>query len=95
MINSTNLKTIALFLLFLTGSALHTQAQQTKTIALKNYAQISVASDIDLYLSQGNTESIKVVSGEDLLKNVIIEKKGTALVIRYKENISWERIFKG
>jgi hypothetical protein len=95
MQNTFTIKVAVLFLLVLTTATISTNAQQTKTVALKNYNQISVSSGIDLYLSQGNTESIKIVSGAELLKNVIIAQKGTHLSIRYKENISWERIFKG
>ncbi len=95
MRNSSTIKTVALFLLILAGTMFRSQAQQTKIVALKDFTEISVASGVDLYLSQADKESIRVVSGAELLKNVIIEKKGEKLSIRYKENVSWERIFKG
>ncbi len=66
-----------------------------KNVAISDFNSITVSSGIDLYLKQGNAESVKVVSDADLLKNVIVEKKENTLHIRYKDNVSWERIFKG
>ena len=87
-------KTLSLLLLILLY-VLPAHSQQTKTLALSNFQEVSVASGIDLYLSQGNSEQVKVVAHEDLINDVIIEKTGKSLIIRYKNNVSWGRIIKG
>lgn len=69
-------------------------SQQSKTIALNNFQEVAVSSGIDLYISQGNTESIKIVAHEDLINNVIVENEGGLVTIKYKNNISWTRLFK-
>jgi hypothetical protein len=87
-------KTLYLLILVL-FYVLPAHSQQTKNIALKNFQGVSVASGIDLYLSQGTTESVKIVAHPDLINDVIVEKNGNSLAIRYKNNISWSRIIKG
>lgn len=69
-------------------------AQQSKNVSLTNFNEVSVSSGIDLYLTQSNSENIKISGHEDLIKNVEVEKNGSSLNIRYKKNISWQRIFK-
>ncbi|MEJ7557638.1 MAG: head GIN domain-containing protein [Pedobacter sp.] len=88
------LKTLFL-LLFILLYVLPAQSQQTRLVSINSFQKVSVASGIDLYLTQGNTESIKVIAHEDLINDVIVEKAGTLLKIRYKDNISWSRIVKG
>lgn len=71
------------------------KAQQNKNIALTNFNGITVSSGIDLYLTQSNSENIKVSAHKDLLENVIIEKNGSTLTVKYKSNEGWGRMFKG
>lgn len=94
MENKGQFKTLIL-LLFVLLYVLPAHSQQSKTLALTNFQGVSVASGIDLYLTQGNSENIKVTAHEDLIDNVIVEKEGDQLKIRYKNNISWGRIMKG
>ena len=95
MQQSQPLKALAILLIAVTILVQTAFAQQTKTVSISNFNQVTVSSGIDLYLKQGNTENVSVVSSAELLKDVIIEKNGNSLNIRYKNNISWERIFKG
>lgn len=95
MNKSLSLKPLATLILLLMGFVVPAFAKQTKTVAVQNINDIKVSSDIDLYLSQGNTESVKIITSGELLKKVLIEKNGAQLTIRYKDNISWERIFHG
>ncbi|WP_432714102.1 head GIN domain-containing protein [Pedobacter sp.] len=88
----TSYKFLSTLMLLCIGFSLTSLAQQTKTVAVQNFTDISVASGIDLYLRQGNSEGLKITSSAELLKDVIIEKKGTSLTIRYKNNVNWERI---
>ncbi|MET3114265.1 hypothetical protein AAKU52_001999 [Pedobacter sp. CG_S7] len=95
MSKSISLKPFATLILLLLGYVITAFGQQTKTVMVQNVNEINVSSDIDLYLSQGNTESVKIMTSGELLKNVLIEKNGTQLTIKYKDNVSWELIFRG
>jgi len=95
MQQSQPLKALAILFIAVTSLFQTAIAQQTKTAAISNFNQVTVSSGIDLYLKQGDTEKVSVVSNAELLKDVIIEKKGSSLNIRFKNNISWQRIFKG
>ncbi|MEJ2884471.1 head GIN domain-containing protein [Pedobacter sp. GR22-6] len=71
------------------------QAQESKNIAISNFTGVSVSNGIDIYLTQSNNENVKISAHPDLLKNVIVEKEGSNLRVRYKDNVSWSRLFKG
>lgn len=85
---------VALFLLSALSIAT-VKAQTNKSFPVSNFSEITVASGIDLYLTQGSSEAVRVSAHEDLLKNVIVEKNGNNLTIRYKNNSGWGRLFKG
>ena len=76
-------------------SVLLAQAQGSKNVSISNFNGLSVSNGIDLHLTQGNAENVRINAHPDLLKNVIVEKEGNVLRIRYKDNISWSRLFKG
>ncbi|TDQ10362.1 head GIN domain-containing protein [Pedobacter metabolipauper] len=94
MRNLFTIKSASLLLVF-SIAALSLKAQETKDFQIKNFTEISVASGIDLYLTQGSAEQVKVVTHSDLMKNLVIIKEGNALKISYKDNVSWSRIVKG
>jgi hypothetical protein len=95
MKSTTIFKSALPVLLAFSLNTLTATAQESKNIALTNFNEVSVASGIDLYLTQSNSENIKISGHEDLIKNVEVEKSGSSLNIRYKKNISWQRMFKG
>ncbi|NRF41608.1 head GIN domain-containing protein [Pedobacter foliorum] len=84
----------ALTLLIFTASVISLKAQQDKDVAIKNFNEVSVSSGIDLYLTQSNSENIRINAHPDLIKDVIIEKEGNNLRIKYKDGVNWGRIFK-
>lgn len=84
----------ALTLLIISTSAISLSAQQNKDISITNFSEVSVSSGIDLYLTQSNSENIRINAHPDLIKNVIVEKEGDNLRIRYKEGVNWSRLFK-
>lgn len=88
-------KTALPVLLAFSLNTIPTKAQESKNISLTNFNQVSVASGIDLYLTQSNSENIKVSTHKDLLENVVVEKNGTSINIKYKNNQGWGRMFKG
>ncbi len=86
---------LALTLLVFSVSAISLKAQQNKDISITNFTEISVSSGIDLYLTQSNSENIRINAHPDLIKDVIIEKEGNStLRIRYKDGVNWGRLFK-
>jgi hypothetical protein len=84
---------IAAAVLICTLPALSSLAQQTKTVAVNNFNGISVASGIDLYLTQGNSESVKIVTTNEHLNKVMVEKNGSHINIRYGNKNNWTGMF--
>lgn len=92
------MKNLSLTLSFIAVAMLcstNLKAQENKSINLSNFTEVTVSSGIDLYLTQSNAENIRLNAHPDLIKNVVIEKQGNTLVIKYKSNVSWSRLFKG
>lgn len=86
-------KTSTLLILFLV-SAYQVNAQENKNVSIKNVSSVTVSSGIDLYLTQGNSESLDIKSSEDLLKNVVVEQNGGNLIIKVKEGLNWGSMFR-
>ncbi|MCR6719977.1 MAG: DUF2807 domain-containing protein [Chitinophagaceae bacterium] len=60
----------------------------TETHDLTGFTEISVGGAIDLYISQGSSYSIKVVTDENLHEFVSIRKDGDELEIRPEHNMN-------
>ena len=84
----------ALTLLVFSTSVISSNAQQNKDVSINNFNEVSVSSGIDVYLTHSNSENIRINAHPDLIKNVIIEKEGNNLKIRYKDGVNWGRLFK-
>jgi len=95
MKSTTIFKSALPVLLAFSLNTLTATAQESKNIALTNFNEVSVASGIDLYLTQSNSENIRISGHENLIKNVEVEKSGSSLNIRYKKNISRQHTSKG
>lgn len=67
---------------------------QSRNVAVKSFNSIGVSSGIDLYLTQGGSETVTIKGDNDLIKDVIVEQKGTSISIKYKDGINWSRLFK-
>jgi len=67
-------------------------AQQTKNVAVTNFSEVSVNAGIELIITQGTTESAKIIAEEGVIDEVKIEKDGNRLNIGWKENhgFSWK-----
>ena len=90
-----NLIKTSLLSLFIIGLGISdVNAQTSKNVGVKNFNAISVRSGIDLYLTQGTTETLTIKGDEDLIKDVIVEQNGSDLTIKYKEGVNWGRLFK-
>jgi len=81
---------ISLFLSFL---FLTTQLTAQRTIEqdrrLGNFDAIEVSSGIDVYLSQGNNSSLRVVANPDVIDDIITEVAGNKLRIKMKSKTGW------
>lgn len=69
-------------------------AQDSKNVSVKNFNSLAVSSGIDLYLTQGNTETLTIKGDDDLIKDVIVTQSGSGVTIKYKDGINWGRMFK-
>jgi len=67
-------------------------AQDSRNVPVKHFNGLSVGSGIDLYLSQGQNESLTIKGQKDVIDDVIVEQKGTDINIRYKSRINWSML---
>lgn len=70
-------------------------AQSSRNVNVKSFNNIAVNNGIDLFITQGNTESLIVKGQEEVIKEVVVLQEGNNLTIKYKEGINWSRLFKG
>ena len=88
------LKTIAVLLLVIVLNNSNVLAQSSKNVSVKAFNEVTVSSGLDLYLTQTTNEALTIKGNEDLIKDVVIEQNGSALVIKYKDGVNWGRMFK-
>ncbi|PWS30784.1 head GIN domain-containing protein [Pedobacter paludis] len=81
-------------LLFIVTSSLMVKAQETKNVSVKNFSRIGISSGIDLYLTQGNSESVSIKTDAETMKDIVVEQKGDNLTIKFKDGINWSGLFK-
>ncbi|MES2417032.1 MAG: head GIN domain-containing protein [Bacteroidota bacterium] len=89
-----NLVKSSLLLLVFGVVTVTANAQSSKNVAVKGFNSLSVSSGIDLYITQAQTESLTIKGSSEVIKDVIVEQSGGSLSIKYKEGISWSRLFK-
>lgn len=71
------------------------QEPENKNVPISNFNGVIVSNGIDVFLKQSQSENVRITAHPDLLKNVIVEKEGGNLKIRYKDNRGWSALFKG
>ncbi len=69
-------------------------AQYTKNVAVNNFNSVSVSSGIDLYLTQASTEGAKLVGDREVVDQMVLQKEGSRLIIKYKDRSGWSEMFK-
>lgn len=89
-------KYVCIFLLVIAASShsvsLAGNVRETQNRAVKNFDAIKVSSGIDLFLSMGTEETLKVIADDDVIDDVITEvKKGTLHI--YMKKKDWPRFF--
>lgn len=80
--------------LFMVVTSYMSKAQETKNYSVKNFNSIGVSSGIDLYLTQGNSESVSIKSDAETLKDVVVEQNGENINIKFKDGFKWSGVFK-
>lgn len=80
------IKLTFLFLIGMSFNSLILRAQETKKVAVSNFKGVSVSAGIDLYLTQSNIESAKIVAAEGVIDEVQLEVKDNNLVVKYRES---------
>jgi len=79
----------AVMLLF----AAQTFAASTEDRPVSGFHAVDAAGSFDVYITQGNTEAVKVEAPDDVIKNVMTEVKNGTLRIYNKQQMSWKNIF--
>ena len=62
---------------------------KTENRNVKNFSEIKVSTGIDLYITMGNSEGVKVVADDDIIDDLITEVKGDVLHIYMKRKSSF------
>lgn len=79
-------KPALLILLIGASFSMPLQAQETKNVTINNFTGVSVSVGINLFLTQGSTESAKIVAKEEVIDEVIVEQNGDQVRVHWKEN---------
>lgn len=90
------MKTFSILLIVVIGISAATFAgerDRTEVRNVRNFDAIKVSAGIDLYISMGNEELVRVVADEDIIDDVKTEVRGGTLHIYMKNNNSWFNIF--
>lgn len=82
-----------IFLFFIIISSYTAKAQESKNFAVKNFSGVSVSSGINLYLTQGNSESVTVKADGDLINDIVVEQENGNISIKFKEGFKWTKMF--
>jgi hypothetical protein len=77
-------------LIGLNTTAIAGEREKTETRNVKKFDAIEVSAGIDLFVSMGNRESVKVVADDEIIDNVKTEVRGGTLHVYMKES-NWLR----
>ena len=82
------MKQISLFItaLLIGFTALAGNTDKTETRNVSNFKGVDVSAGIDLYITMGETESVKIVADDDIIDKIITEVKDGVLHIYVKQN---------
>ena len=78
---------VLLFLSFIVQSAQFGNSKQTRTVPA--FHGISVSSGIDLYLTQKNTQEVRVEADEEDMDDLVTKVEGGILKIYMKDRSTW------
>ena len=82
------MKQISLFMtaLLIGFTALAGNTDKTETRNVSNFKGVDVSAGIYLYITMGETESVKIVADDDIIEKIITEVKDGVLHIYVKQN---------
>ena len=80
---------LLLIMIAFTGVGTVLASDETQNRNVRDFNAIKVSTGIDLYLSMGNEESVKIVAEDDIIDNIKTEVKNGVLHIYMKQNNSW------
>ncbi|WP_184547921.1 head GIN domain-containing protein [Mucilaginibacter sp. FT3.2] len=72
-----------------TNPIIISDASTTEDRNLSGFTSVSVAGSFDVFITQGSTESVKVVAPDDVIKRIITEVDGGVLKIYTKSDNDW------
>ena len=81
--------TFVLSIVTLIGMAANGKSDKTETRNLSNFKGIKVSTGIDLYITMGNTEEVRIVADDDIIDKIITEVKDGTLRIYMKQSNNW------
>jgi len=84
----------ALLCLFTIAFGLSVHAQQSKTISLNNFTGVAVSAGIELLITQGSTESAKIVAEKDIIDEVVVQQSGSTVNVKWKQSWGINKMWK-
>jgi hypothetical protein len=84
---------LSMFFLFLISFA-SSGAEKTENRSIRDFSSIKVSAGIDLFLTMGDAESVKVVADEEIIDNIKTEVEGGTLKIYVKSKpffLNWNK----
>ena len=91
LITLAKVKILILLIIGLNG--IKVSAQSNKNVKLNSFNEVTVASGIDLYLTQSAEENLTIKGDNDLIKDVIVTQNAGIVTIKYKQGVNWNRLF--
>jgi len=88
------MKTIKILIALVLFAAGQTFAANVEDRHLSGFHAVDAAGSFDVYITQGNVESVKVDAPGDVIGNVITEVKNGTLRIHSKDKFNWKDLFK-
>lgn len=81
--------TVLLSIITCIGMAANGDSDKTEIRKVSNFNGIKVATGIDLYITMGDVEEVKIVAEDDIIDNLITEVKDGTLRIYMKQSNNW------
>lgn len=75
-------------------NAVSLYAQSSRNVAVSNFTKLSVSAGIEMLITQGTTESAKIVAESDMIDEVVVRKNGNTLSVGWKDNWSFRKMSK-
>ena len=81
--------TLVLSIITCIGIAANGNTDKTETRQVRNFNGIKVSTGIDLYITMGTAEEVKIVADDDIIDDLITEVKDGTLRIYMKQSNNW------